>query len=138
MLVRFGATTCFSKEIDSRQHFSNDMEDSFWYIDRLSLFLQCVVEINVIFSENFDITHMITKAIHLSKDLFFFSLVNSLERKSSPGIEGLNLSSFDRPMAPTTEIRELRLDIQPISLFHYFILCQIQIQILCFFVSGCF
>ncbi|CAN6821858.1 unnamed protein product [Brassica oleracea] len=30
------------------------------------------------------------------------------ERKSSPGIEGLNLSSFDRPMAPTTEIRELR------------------------------
>lgn len=146
MLVRFGATTCFSKEIDSRQHFSNDMEDSIWYIDRLSLFLQCVVEINVIFlvtyPENFDITHMITKAIHLSKGFvcffFFFSLVNSLERKSSPGIEGLNLSSFDRPMAPTTEIRELRLDIQPISLFHYFILCQIQIQILCFFVSGCF
>ncbi|KAF8089300.1 hypothetical protein N665_0510s0013 [Sinapis alba] len=30
------------------------------------------------------------------------------ERKSSPGIEGLNLSSFDKPMAPTTEIRELR------------------------------
>ncbi|CAA7034736.1 unnamed protein product [Microthlaspi erraticum] len=30
------------------------------------------------------------------------------ERKSSPGIEGLNLSTFDRPMAPTTEIRELR------------------------------
>jgi hypothetical protein len=33
------------------------------------------------------------------------------ERKSSPGIEGLNLSSFDRPMAPTTEIRELRFEL---------------------------
>lgn len=41
----------------------------------------------------------------------FFLLVNLLERKSSPGIEGLNLSSFDRPMAPTTEIRELRFEI---------------------------
>lgn len=95
---------------------------------------QCVVEINVIFL----VTYLPWKLWHYShdyeSDTFFFSHVKSLERKSSPGIEGLNLSSFDRPMAPTTEIRELRWESQPISRFHSFILRQIQIQIFCFFL----
>lgn len=30
MLVRFGETNGFSEEIDSWQHFSNDLEDCFW------------------------------------------------------------------------------------------------------------
>ena len=30
------------------------------------------------------------------------------ERRNSPGIEGLNLSNFDRSMAPETEIKEFR------------------------------
>jgi hypothetical protein len=33
------------------------------------------------------------------------------ERETSPGIEGLNLSNFERPMAPENEIQSFRYEI---------------------------
>ena len=30
------------------------------------------------------------------------------ERQASPGIEGLNLSTFEEPMAPATELQDFR------------------------------
>ena len=39
---------------------------------------------------------------------WFWFLIQRAERETSPGIEGLNLSNFDSPMAPPTEFQDVR------------------------------
>ncbi|CAH2043401.1 unnamed protein product [Thlaspi arvense] len=86
----FGSRRCGKEEEDASNNMNNrgnhDDNDDFYDLDRRMASRKKSILDNT--------SPMIWKTVS--------------ERKSSPGIEGLNLSIFDRPMAPTTEIRELR------------------------------